>query len=93
MSELSYFDTFINDCHAEDNTTLLASESGMVLQTQMSTNQPIQRNDEMIYDGSLTVGHLNIRTLVHKHDEFQNYLERINEAYIVELSETWLDTV
>ena len=35
---------------------------------------------------------MNIRSLVHKHDEFQAYLERRNEAHIVGLSETWLDS-
>jgi len=52
-------------------------------QTQVG---PFQGND-----GCLVVSHLNIRSLVHKHDDLQVFLENRNEAHLFGLSETWLD--
>ena len=41
--------------------------------------------------GRLVVSHLNIRSLLPKHDELQVYLERWKRASVVGMSESWLD--
>ena len=41
--------------------------------------------------GRLVVSHLNIRSLLPKHDELQVYLERWKRASVVGMSEFWLD--
>lgn len=81
---------FDTSTRVEENTTIFASEPGMALQSQMSTVEPIHSEDRRVFDGSLTVSHLNIRSFMCKHDEFQTYLESRNQAHIVGLSETWL---
>ena len=41
--------------------------------------------------GRLVVSHLNIRSLLPKHDELQVYLQRWKRASVVGMSESWLD--
>lgn len=41
--------------------------------------------------GDLVVGHLNIRSLVNKHDELRVFMEKRSRALVLGLSETWLD--
>ena len=42
-------------------------------------------------DGSLVLGHLNIRSLINKLDELQVFLENRSRGLVLGLSETWLD--
>lgn len=47
---------------------------------------PFERKGE-----DLVVGHLNIRSLVNKHDELRVFMEKRSRALVLGLSETWLD--
>ena len=42
-------------------------------------------------DGSLVLGHLNIRSLINKLDDLQVFLENRSRGLVLGLSETWLD--
>ena len=42
-------------------------------------------------DGDLVVGHLNVRSIMNKHDELRVLMENRGGALVLGLSETWLD--
>ena len=62
----------------------------------ISADEQEQEMDQVVpfgrRDGSLVLGHLNIRSLFNKLDELQVFLENRSRALVLGLSETWLDS-
>ena len=85
MAELPFFNASRNGCDEEECASF-GNQSLVELAREAEHSGHSRQNE-----GGLVVSHLNIRSILPKHDELQVFMENFTKASVFGLSESWLD--